>query len=174
MPKILFVEPYPDDLELNCGHIIHYLATQSPHTNTIKIVSITKGEFGLPGPQYDKFKGNFLAKVRVKELIAAESLHGIPLENIEFFGYVDGLVPFNREIINKMLDYLQRERPDVIFAPEPIYTYYPHNDHVRAGKIVYYIIAHHLLDYIPRLFFYSSLGSNFYFAIPSFRLEIDG
>jgi LmbE family N-acetylglucosaminyl deacetylase len=164
MPKILFVEPHPDDLELNCGHIIHYLAAQSKNKNIVKIISITKGEFGLPGPQYDKFKGDFLAKVRVKELISAESLHGIPEENIEFFGYVDGLVPFNREIINRMLNYLQRERPDIIFAPEPIYTYYPHNDHVNAGRVVYYIIDHHLLDYTPNLYLYSSLGSNFYFG----------
>jgi len=43
---------------------LHYLATRSPKRYEIKIASIPKGEYGLPGSQYDKFKGNILAKIR--------------------------------------------------------------------------------------------------------------
>ncbi|MHA1659940.1 MAG: hypothetical protein ACTSUT_12570, partial [Promethearchaeota archaeon] len=64
MVKIIFFQPHPDDLELKCGHIIHYLATKSKNKHDIRIASITKGEFGLPGAKYDKFKGDFLAKIR--------------------------------------------------------------------------------------------------------------
>ncbi|MFX0004430.1 MAG: hypothetical protein ACFE9J_13180, partial [Candidatus Hermodarchaeota archaeon] len=63
MAKIVFFQAHPDDLEHKCGHIMNYLATKSKKKHIIKIASITKGEFGLPGPQYDKFKGELLGKI---------------------------------------------------------------------------------------------------------------
>ena len=63
MVKIIFFQAHPDDLEHKCGHLMHYLATKSKKNNNIRIASMTRGEFGLPGPQYDKFKGNFLGKI---------------------------------------------------------------------------------------------------------------
>jgi len=62
MIKIIFFQAHPDDLEHKYGHLLHYLATRSPKRYEIKIASTTKGEYGLPGSQYDKFKGNILAK----------------------------------------------------------------------------------------------------------------
>lgn len=163
MGKYLFVQPHPDDLELNCGQILHYLSKKVNVAN-IQIISVTKGEFGLPGPQYDKFKGKFLAKVRERELESAMDIHGIPSENIFYFGYIDGYVPFNRDIINKFIQFLSQNRPDIIFAPEPLYTNYVHNDHVNSGRVVYYILHHRLIDnYTPKLFVYSTLWPNFFF-----------
>ncbi|MFX0036881.1 MAG: PIG-L deacetylase family protein [Candidatus Hermodarchaeota archaeon] len=164
MTKIVFFQPHPDDLELNCGHIIHYLATKSEKKHMIKIASITKGEYGLPGAQYDKFKGEFLAKIRTRELYNAQSLHSIPPENIHFFGYVDGLVEFTKEFINTIAEYLKREKPDVIFAPEAIYTAYYHKDHVNTGKAIYYCIYNKLINFTPILYFYSTLSPNYFFG----------
>lgn len=164
MTKIIFFQPHPDDLELNCGHLIHYLATKSKKEYIIKIASTTKGEYGLAGAQYDKFKGDFLAKVRTRELCNAQSFHGIPPENIHFFGYVDGLVEFTREFVNKIAEYLTLEKPDIIFAPEAIYTSYYHMDHVNTGRAIYYCIYNKLINYTPILYFYSTLSPNFYFG----------
>jgi len=164
LAKILFFQPHPDDLELNCGHLIHYLATKSKKKHIIKIASTTKGEYGLPGAQYDKFKGDFLAKVRTRELYNAQSIHGIPPENIHFFGYVDGLVEFTKEFINNIAGYLKMEKPDIIFAPEAIYTAYYHKDHVNSGKAIYYCIHNNLIDFAPTLYFYSTLSPNFFFG----------
>ncbi len=164
MTKIIFFQPHPDDLELNCSHLIHYLATKSKKAYIIKIASTTKGEYGLAGAQYDKFKGDFLAKIRTRELYNAQSIHGIPPENIHFFGYVDGLVEFTREFVNKVATYLRLEKPDIIFAPEAIYTSYYHMDHVNTGRAVYYCIYNKLLNYTPILYFYSTLSPNFYFG----------
>lgn len=102
MARILFVQPHPDDLELNCGQIMHYLVKKSPHQHTIFILSITKGEFGLPGPHYDLYKGQVLVKVRERELRNALAIHGIPASNLLFLRYIDGLVPFNREFCRQM------------------------------------------------------------------------
>ncbi len=164
MVKILFFQPHPDDLELNCGHLIHYLATKSKEKYLIKIASTTKGEYGLPGAQYDKFKGDFLAKVRTRELYNALSIHGIPPENVHFFGYVDGLVEFTKEFVNKIAEYLNAEKPDIIFAPEAIYTSYYHKDHINTGKAIYYCIHNNLIDFTPILYFYSTLSPNYFFG----------
>jgi LmbE family N-acetylglucosaminyl deacetylase len=164
MVKIIFFQPHPDDLEINCGHIIHYLATKSKSKHTIKIASITKGEFGLPGAQYDKFKGDFLAKIRIRELYNAQAVHGIPPENIDFFGYVDGLVELTLEFVNTIANYLKKEKPDIIFAPEAIYTSYYHMDHVNTGKAIFHCIHNRLINFQPILYFYGTLSPNLFFG----------
>jgi LmbE family N-acetylglucosaminyl deacetylase len=163
LATIAFFQPHPDDLELNCGQILHYLAAVSRKEHRIVIASTTRGEFGLPGAEYDKFKGEFLGKYREKELIRAMAIHGISAEKITFFGYIDGFVPFNRGIVAKILDFLRQTKPDIIFAPEPLYTYYVHRDHVNTTRALVYIIHHRLIDYIPRLYVYNSLCPNFFF-----------
>jgi len=172
MARIVFFQPHPDDLELNCGQLLHFLAKKSRKNHVIKVASTTKGEFGLPGAQYDKFKGDFLAKVRTRELFNALRIHGIPPENVHFFGYIDGLVPFNREFIEKVKAYLRVEKPDIIFAPEPIYTSYYHIDHINTGRVVFYCLHNNCLGYTPKLYFYSSLSSNFYFGFRKKDLKI--
>lgn len=163
MARFLFVQAHPDDLELDCSQIMHYTGMSKKHQ--VFVLSATKGEFGLPAdnPAYNKFKGEFLARWRVKENLKALAIHTIPLENVTFLGYIDGFVPFNREIIKKVQAYLQKIRPHVIFAPEPLYTWYLHNDHYNIGRCMYYCIHHHLIDYTPKLFFYTANFSNFYF-----------
>jgi LmbE family N-acetylglucosaminyl deacetylase len=163
LAKILFLQPHPDDLELNCAHIMHYLAT-SKKKHDIIVASITKGEFGLPGQEYNKFKGTLLARVRTRELETALSLHGITPEKLTFFDYVDGFVPFNRDIVAKMTAYITAERPDIVFAPEPTYTYYPHNDHTNTGRVIFHVINKGDIGYTPKLYFYSSFSPNFFFG----------
>jgi LmbE family N-acetylglucosaminyl deacetylase len=165
MDKVIFFQPHPDDLELNCGNILYYLSKQGRKKYEIKVASITKGEFGLPGYKYDKFKGNFLAKIRTIELTNALKIYGIPKENLTFFDYVDGFVPFNWSIINKITSYLEKEKPNIIFAPEAIYTAYYHLDHVNTGKAVFYSIQHFIRFKKPILFFYGTLFPNFFFGV---------
>nr|MDO8111625.1 PIG-L family deacetylase [Candidatus Sigynarchaeota archaeon] len=170
MAKFTFFQAHPDDLELNCGHLMHFLTKESKKRHEVKIVSTTKGEFGLAdsslgsGTKYDKFKGDFLAKVRTQELYNAQAIHGIPPENITFLDYVDGFVPFDKKFISKIAAYLQAEKPDVIIGPEPIFTYYYHTDHTFTGRALFYIIHHELIDFTPKLLYYTSLNPNFFFG----------
>ncbi len=164
MTKIILFQAHPDDLEHKCGHLMHYLAIKSKKKYDIKIASMTKGEFGLPGPQYDKFKGEFLAKIRTRELFNAEKIHEIATENIDFLGYIDGFVPFNNDFINKIAEYLKNEKPDIIFAPEAIYSWYYHMDHINTGRAVFYVIYNKMIDFTPILYFYTSLYPNFSFG----------
>ncbi|MFW9937977.1 MAG: PIG-L deacetylase family protein [Candidatus Thorarchaeota archaeon] len=164
MIKIIFFQPHPDDLDFNCGHLLHHLATRSKKDYIIKIASITKGEFGLPGFKFDKFKGEFLARIRTNELYTALNIHNIDPKDVYFFNFVDGFVKFNRELIFKIKAYLIKERPDVIIAPEAIYTWYQHEDHTNVGKAIFYILYHKLITFTPKLYFYGSLNPNFYFG----------
>lgn len=164
MSKIIFFQAHPDDLEHKCGHIMHHLCIRSKKKYNIRIASMTKGEFGLPGPQYDRFKGDLLARIRMQELFNAEQIHGISPENIDFFDYIDGYVPFNNDIINRTIEYLNKERPDIIFAPEAIYTWYYHMDHVNTGRVIFHIIYKKLIDFTPKLYFYTSLSPNYFFG----------
>lgn len=165
MSKIIFFQPHPDDLELNCAHLLNYLSLKRRGTHDIRIASITKGEFGLPGFEYDIFKGEILAQIRVKELEKAAAIHGISSQNIDWLGYIDGFVEFNKPFVEHIQSYLQEHRPDIIIAPEAIYTWYYHKDHVNTGRAIYFVIVNKLLNYIPKLFFYSSLSPNYYFPI---------
>jgi len=163
----MFFQAHPDDL-INCAYLIHWLSTKSPNRNKniIKIVSSTKGEFGLPGFKYDKFKGKFLAKIRTRELINELKIHNILPENIYFLDFIDGFVEFNTKLVNKIYQLLNNERPDVIIAPEPYYTWYFHKDHVNTGKAVLYSIKYKFLNgYCPKLYFYGTLAPNFYFPV---------
>ena len=164
MRKIIFFQPHPDDLELKCAQLIHHLALNSSHKFEIKIAAITKGEFGLPGYTYDKFKGEFLGKIRTKELLKAMNFHNIKEEQISFFRYWDGCVKFDNEFIGSILKYLEKEKPDIIFAPEAYYTSYYHGDHVNTGKAIYYILHKKMLSKLPKLYFYSTLSPNRYFG----------
>ncbi|MFX0033503.1 MAG: PIG-L deacetylase family protein [Candidatus Hodarchaeota archaeon] len=172
MAKFIFFQPHPDDLEFNCAHLIHYLSKKRRNPHIIKVASITKGEFGLPGFKYDKFKGEFLGKKRTTELFSAMKIHDIPPENIHFFGYVDGLVKFDREFVQSISDYLNKERPDVIFAPEAIYTWYYHLDHVNTGKAIFYIISQKLINFTPILYFYGTSHPNFFFGFKKEQISL--
>ena len=172
MTKIIFFQAHPDDLELNCGHLIHFLATQSKKNYAIKIASITKGEFGLPGFQYDKYKGKILARIRTQELYDALAIHNLKPSNVDFFEYTDGLVSLNSDLINSITDYLNREKPDIIFAPEAIYTWYYHKDHINTGRAIYHIMFHKLIDFTPKLYFYGSLNPNLLFGFNKEGLKL--
>lgn len=165
MTRFVFFQAHPDDLEVNCAHLLHYVAAHSDK-HDVRIVSVTKGEFGLPGARYDKYKGDFLAGIRTKELFNAAALHGIQPDSIDFLGYVDGFVEFNKRFVDHIVRYLQDHRPDVIIAPEALHTWYYHMDHVNTGRALFYTLHHQLVDFSPRLYFYTSLNPNSFLKIP--------
>jgi len=161
MKKIIFFQAHPDDLEFFCAHLLHYLA-QKDNIYEIKIASLTKGEFSTPPHKYAHFKGERLGKIRARELIQAEKIHGIKPEHIHFFGILDQMVKFDKDTVELVRNYLYKEKPSIIFAPEPINTYYRHQDHIAIGKILYYIYDKKIIDENPKLYYFAPLNPNFY------------
>lgn len=161
MKKIIFFQAHPDDLEFNSYHLLYYLKKRSKKGYDIKIASATRGEYGWP--KHGKhFKGERLGKLRTQELYNAMETYGIPPEKIHFFGIIDGHVKFDKKTVEMVRDYLNQEKPDIIFSCEPRNTYYRHPDHMNIGKTVYYILDKNLVNFTPKLYFYSAINPNFF------------
>ncbi|MHA3964841.1 MAG: PIG-L deacetylase family protein, partial [Candidatus Thorarchaeota archaeon SMTZ1-45] len=169
MTKYVFFQAHPDDLEINCPHLLYHLGRRG---HEIRIASVTKGEFGLPGPEYDHLKGDFLVRIRENELADACAIYGIPRENIDYLGYIDGFVTLDRVFVDHIAKYLKKHRPDVVVAPEGLYAWYYHMDHLNTGRAVFYVINKGLLKHTPRLYFYDSLCPNTYFPIPNEDIDV--
>ncbi|MHA1405614.1 MAG: PIG-L deacetylase family protein [Candidatus Helarchaeota archaeon] len=154
-----FICAHPDDLEIFVGAFIR-LAVKQGHD--VEIVSMTKGEWGTMNPN---LKGEKLARIRVGELQRAASLHGVQKGKIKFLGLIDGKVTL--EAAEKALrQYFQERKPDVIFAPEPVFSIYVHPDHINTGKAVYFLLKHEPIESRPLLFTYHSFKNNLFLRSP--------
>ncbi len=156
--KYLFICVHPDDLEFNCSNLMRYLTQKG---KSVSILCLTKGEFGIFD---EKWKGPQLARIREHELIKAAEVNGIPPKQIHFDDIIDGFVRFDPEHIEKVISWINQLQSDIIFAPEPFFTYYWHSDHINCGRIAYSIFKHQqqrLESPLRSLFFYTSLKSNF-------------
>lgn len=154
----LFLCVHPDDLEFSCANLMHYLSQRG---HQINILCLTKGEFGIFEPEW---KGPRLAKIRMNELRNAAEINGISRKNVYFGEIIDGFVRYTRENIDLVRNWLNTFQPDILFAPEPYYTYYWHADHINSGRISYYLAKLHpekLNKPIKALYFYTTSKPNF-------------
>ncbi|TFG05170.1 MAG: PIG-L family deacetylase [Promethearchaeota archaeon] len=156
--KFLFIQAHPDDLEFNISNFMITVANQP--SNEVRILSLTKGEYGT---YIKEIKGVVLGRIREKELRDAAKIEGIT--DIEFLGYIDGHFEISTEAIQKMKKTLQDFKPDIVFAPECLYYYYSHSDHVRTGLIVYRLLSEMPDNNRPQMFMYSSYVNTHYFPM---------
>jgi len=160
--KILFVCAHPDDLEFSVSNIMISLAK----THAVRILSMTQGEYGT----YNlKLRGEKLAQIRMKELRQAASIEGV--HYVTFMGCLDAHLEINRDIINKIKNYIKDYQPDVIFAPECLYTYYPHNDHIHAGLIIYYLVKSMKFNKRPKLYMFHSYVNTHFFPMIHWKTQ---
>jgi LmbE family N-acetylglucosaminyl deacetylase len=160
--KVLFVCAHPDDLEFYVSNIMISLAK----TNAVSILSMTSGEYGTSNLS---LVGKKLATIRKKELIQAANIEGV--SRVEFAGYLDAHLVVNREVLKKVKTYLDTYCPDVIFAPECFYYYYPHDDHIRSGYIIYRLLCDMPPKERPKLFLYHSYVNTHYFPMKHWRTQ---
>ena len=156
--KYLFICAHPDDLEFSCGNLIYYLAQKGKN---VEILSLTKGEFGILEPNW---KGPRLGKIRTQELKKAANINGIDNNHVHFGNIIDGFIRFTKENVDLVISWINKLNPDIIFAPEPYFTYYWHDDHISTGKILYYIaikLQNQLNKKIHSLYYYTTAKSNF-------------
>ncbi len=161
MVKIIFFQPHPDDLDIYCLHLLFHLTNQSKYSFEIKIASMTRGEEGVTR-KYKGFKGKRISKIRTLEFYKALRIYRIPTKQIHFFSMIDSNIRFSRNSIELVRNYLEKEKPDIIFAPEPRFSYYLRQDHVITGEILYYICDKMLIEKLPKLYFYAPINPNYY------------
>lgn len=184
--RILCFCAHPDDLEFYIGHLLTGLTHPQMNLNAlsyifktprlwatpdacqIRVVSMTRGEMsGLTRLTQSTKKS---ASIRTAEL--KNSLKKLNISNLDFLGFIDGFVKVSDQAIRIVQSYLEGHPVDVIIAPEPVYTYYLHQDHIKTGKIVYYAVQRMIKQQnamnnryfkIPRIYYYPGLFNHVYF-----------
>ncbi len=119
--KVICVGGHPDDPESGCGGT---LAKFSAAGHDVKVLYLTRGEAGIPGKSHQQ-----AADIRTKEADAACKILKV---SHEYLGQVDGDTMVNTEWINKMTEFMQNEKPDLVFTQWPIDS---HKDHQVASLL---------------------------------------
>jgi len=130
--KILLIGGHPDD-----DHQSHAtLAMLKDHGNEVYILTMTTGNVGTKDPKISRFQ---LAQIRRQEEVDALKEIGVPEENYINLGYDDGRLEFadREEAVGKLVYYIRKIRPDVLFAFDPGYNYqvWQKSDHRAAGYL---------------------------------------
>ena len=156
--RILFICAHPDDLELCVGEFIYRLNK----LHQVDIVSVSRGEWGCLDK---KLKGRWLGKIRERELKEASKVHGINPENVKFLDYIDGQIYLDKTLINDLYKLIKENNYKAVFAPEYLYTYYFHPDHINLGKAILIVIKRMDIKLRPKLFFYHTIYPNKFLKI---------
>lgn len=119
--KIVCVGGHPDDPESGCGGSLAKFAIAG---NDITIIYLTTGEAGIEGKSHDE-----AAAIRKQE-----SLNACKILNAKalFAGQIDGDTVMNNDWVNKMLDLINTEKPDIVFTHWPLDS---HKDHQIASLL---------------------------------------
>lgn len=119
--KIICTGGHPDDPESGCGGT---LSKFSAAGHDVNILYLTRGEAGIEGKSHSE-----AATIRTKEAEAAcQILNAKP----HFLGQIDGSTIFNSDWVKKMVDFLQNEKPDIVFTQWPVDS---HPDHQVASLL---------------------------------------
>jgi len=159
--KILFFTPHADDIEL--GTPFMFLEALRLGNEVVEVI-MTNNEFGTL--DYE-FKGKRLSKIREKELDNANRVFGKHSNNnvrVVRMGYIDGYLPFSSESLNRVVNLILKEKPMIIFAPDPWYAQDFHKDHLNTGRLIYFSLK--ILKEVERpkkVFYYYSFRTRFYF-----------
>jgi len=156
----MFFTPHADDIELGCPFV--YLETLRLGYNVIEVV-MTDNQYGTIE---DDFKGTRLKKLREKELDNANAVFAKVTGNqvkVIRMGYIDGHLPLNKDSLNRTLDLIKKESPDLIFTCDPWYAQDFHADHLNTGRLIYYALFRLTKKELPtNVFYYYSYKSGFY------------
>ena len=157
--KILFFTPHIDDIEF--GVPFTFLESLRLGNEVVEVL-MTNCEFGT---HRIEFKGDRLKRIRTRELENANNVYAKYTKNhvrVLKVGYIDGYLPMNKSALNKVVDIIRTEKPDIIFAPDPWYALDYHPDHINTGRLPYFALKKLSKNELPtRVFYYYSFKPNF-------------
>ncbi|MHA1697865.1 MAG: PIG-L deacetylase family protein [Promethearchaeota archaeon] len=155
--KIIFFAPHADDGEFGTGLAI---------INALRVgcdvveVLMTNCAYGTTR---DEFKGPRLVKIRMREIERTVDVYYKHIRNrlrLIKLGFIDGFLPVNKYSLNAVVEIIKREKPDIIFAPDPIFAIDFHNDHINTGVLVYFACRMIKETKPVNLFFYYTFKGN--------------
>jgi LmbE family N-acetylglucosaminyl deacetylase len=162
--------PHADDLEFGAPlAAIHFLKLGYE----VVQVQMTNSAYGTKRLEY---KGKRIARIRKYELKKTIEVYKKYTQNelrIIWLGFIDGFLTLNNESVNRVVKLIQEERPDIIFAPDPVYPTDLHYDHINAGRIPYFALKRLKKEDLPKkVFFYYSFKNNYALQIKCSDLRI--
>lgn len=89
---------------------------------------MTDGSRGTHDPNLTRGE---VAALRKKEQEEAARILGIKKY---WLNYPDGELPYNYEVINKLVKLYRLIKPDIVLAPDPSLPYEAHPDHINTGR----------------------------------------
>ncbi len=121
--KIIVAGAHPDDPEIGCGGTIKLL-TDAGHKVTVYY--LTKGQIGIDGLTSEQ-----TSEIRKKEAREACKILGAkPVFGKQF----DGATEITKVRFAEILDFVENEKPDIVFTHWPIDT---HPDHRACSNLFY-------------------------------------
>ncbi|QEE16670.1 PIG-L deacetylase family protein [Promethearchaeum syntrophicum] len=164
-PKILFVNPHPDDGEAFCANLCIQAVKYGWRVHQ---VLATCDEYGTPRAE---FKGKRIQRIRRSEMVKAAESYGVNQKGIahvklHWMNYIDGYVPYNKEAINRLMKFILKLNPDVIIGPDPFIYMDGHVDHMAVGRNYYFALKGMNPNQRPkRMLFFQTLSPDFFIPI---------
>jgi len=135
---ILVFTPHPDDDTFCCSGT---LALLQRNRNKIHIVIYTNDDKGSLDPEMTSER---LARIRKHEEEEACKILGIPVENIHWLQFHDGMLEYAspRDLVEEVTKVIRTYRPDLVMSIDP------GSEHVRWHKTDHRMAANNTLDAI--------------------------
>lgn len=145
---VLVVGAHPDDNDFGAGATVAKAVKEG--ARVIYLLATT----GQRGSSDECISNEELSIVRKKEQIKAANFLGV--DSVHFLGYSDGEVVANIELKEKIVEFIRRFKPDIVFTMDPSHFYYKdwgfvnHSDHRAVGEATLdavYPLARDLLSF---------------------------
>ena len=155
--KVLVLGGHPDDPETCCGGTILVMKNAG---YDVTAVYLTRGESGIKGKSHEE-----AAAIRTEESKNACKVLGIP--HI-FLNQIDGHTELNDKRFQEMREFLEAEKPDIVFTHWPLDL---HKDHRVCTDLV--LEAWKRGGYKFELYFYEAVsGTQSQLFIPTDYVDI--
>ncbi len=156
--RVLFFAPHADDIEMGAPFMcLEALRLGNHVTEALS----TNDEYGTSNLN---FKGERIKRIRIYEMNRAAEVYkkytGNQI-NLIWAGFIDGFLPLNKISLNFVMKIIRKEKPDIIFAPDPWYAIDFHRDHLNTARLVYFALKRLKKHELPkRVFLFYSFKTN--------------
>ncbi|MHA1684089.1 MAG: PIG-L deacetylase family protein [Promethearchaeota archaeon] len=169
--KLLIINAHPDDAEFMCASTCLQAVDLGWEVHEILM---TSDEYGT---SRDDFKGKRIRRIRKHEMLEAAKVYGInddgtPKINLIWFGEIDGYLPFNRDIFERLKHMILGIDPDIIIGPDSFFTLDYHPDHMCTGWLLYLIVKDMEKEKRPLLLLYHSTATNFFIPVKERSIQV--
>lgn len=128
--QIVVIAAHPDDMESWCAGT---LARSVEAGAQVRLLLVTSGDKGSSDPAATSAEVG-----AIREAEAQEAARGLGISEVVFLRYPDGDVEDTREFRGKIVEWVRRWRPTVLFTHDPERPYPPyitHRDHRVVGRV---------------------------------------